>query len=57
MDLMSTIRKPIEQEIADFNEYFNSLLKSDVMLMNDALSFVGEYTAQAAQHTKSEAVL
>ena len=40
MDLLSTIKKPIEQEIADFNDYFKSLLKSDVVLMNDALSFL-----------------
>ena len=40
MDLLSAIKKPLEQEIADFNDYFNSLLKSDVMLMNDALSFL-----------------
>lgn len=40
MDLLSTIKKPLEQEIADFNDYFTSLLKSDVMLMNDALSFL-----------------
>ena len=42
MDLLSTIKKPIEQEIADFNDYFKSLLKSDVMLMNDVLSFLSE---------------
>ena len=42
MDLLSTIKKPLEQEIIDFNEYFRSLLKSDVMLMNDALSFLSE---------------
>ena len=42
MDLLSTIKKTIEQEIADFNDYFKSLLKSDVMLMNDALSFLSE---------------
>ena len=40
MDLLSTIKKPLEQEIADFNDYFKSLLKSDVVLMNDALSFL-----------------
>ena len=40
MDLLSTIKKPLEQEIADFNDYFTSLLKSDVMLMNNALSFL-----------------
>ena len=42
MDLLSTIKKPLEQEIADFNDFFKSLLKSDVMLMNDALSFLSE---------------
>lgn len=42
MDLLSTIKKPLEQEIIDFNEYFRSLLKSDVVLMNDALSFLSE---------------
>ena len=40
MDLLSTIKKPLEQEFADFNDYFRSLLKSDVVLMNDALSFL-----------------
>ena len=40
MDFLSKIKKPLEQEITDFNEYFNSMLKSDVMLMNDALSFL-----------------
>ena len=42
MDLLSTIQKPLEQEIADFNDFFKSLLKSDVVLMNDALSFLSE---------------
>ena len=42
MDLLSTIKKPLEQEIADFNDYFNSLLKSDVVLMNNALSYLGD---------------
>lgn len=46
MDLLSTIKKPLEQEIADFNDYFKSLLKSDVALMNDALSFLGESTGK-----------
>ena len=46
MDLLSTIKKPIEQEIIDFNGYFKSLLKSDVILMNDALSFLGESTGK-----------
>lgn len=46
MDLLSTIKKPIEKEIIDFNGYFKSLLKSDVMLMNDALSFLGESTGK-----------
>ena len=42
MDLLSTIKEPVKQEIIDFNEYFNSLLKSDVVLMNDALSFLSK---------------
>ena len=42
MDFLSLINKPIEQEIADFNAFFKSQLKSDVMLMNDALSFLSE---------------
>ena len=42
MDLLSTIKKPLEQEISDFNDYFRLLLKSDVVLMNDALSFLSE---------------
>ena len=46
MDLLSTIKKPLEHEIADFNDYFKSLLKSDVALMNDALYFLGESTGK-----------
>ncbi|MBO5864845.1 MAG: polyprenyl synthetase family protein [Bacteroidaceae bacterium] len=42
MDLLSTIKRPLEQEINDFNDYFRSLLKSDVVLMNDALSFLSD---------------
>ncbi len=42
MDLLSTIKKPLEQEITDFNEYFKSMLKSDVVLMDDALSFLSD---------------
>lgn len=42
MSLLSTIKTPIEQEIADFNGYFKSLLKSDVVLMDNALSFLSE---------------
>lgn len=42
MDFLSTIKKPIEQEFADFNDYFKSLLNSDVVLMNDALAFLGQ---------------
>lgn len=42
MDFLSLINKPIEHEIADFNAFFKSQLKSDVMLMNDALSFLSE---------------
>lgn len=46
MNLLSTIKKHLEQEITDFNGYFKSLLKSDVALMNDALSFLGESTGK-----------
>ena len=42
MDFLQTINKPIEKEIADFNDFFKSMLKSDVVLMNDALSFLSE---------------
>ena len=42
MDYLSVINRPIEKEIADFNGFFKSQLKSDVMLMNDALSFLSE---------------
>ena len=42
MDYLSIINRPIEQEINDFNGFFKSQLKSDVMLMNDTLSFVSE---------------
>lgn len=42
MDKLSIIKSPIEHEIADFNGYFRSLLKSDVALMDNALSFLGE---------------
>lgn len=42
MDKLSIIKSPIEREIADFNGYFRSLLKSDVALMDNALSFLSE---------------
>ena len=42
MDYLSIINIPIEQEINDFNGFFKSQLKSDVVLMNDTLSFVSE---------------
>ncbi len=42
MSLLSTIKTPIELEIADFDDYFRSLLKSDVVLMDNALSFLSE---------------
>ena len=42
MDHLSIINRPIEQEITDFNGFFKSQLKSDVMLMNDTLSFVSK---------------
>ena len=42
MDFLQTINKPIEKEITDLNDFFKSMLKSDVVLMNDALSFLSE---------------
>ena len=42
MDFLQAINKPIEKEIADFNDFFKSQLNSDVVLMNDALSFLRE---------------
>ena len=42
MDYLSIINRPIEQQINDFNGFFKSQLKSDVVLMNDTLSFVSE---------------
>ena len=42
MDFLQAINKPIEKEIADFNDFFKSQLNSDVVLMNDALSFLSE---------------
>lgn len=42
MDKLSIIKSPIEREMADFNGYFRSLLKSDVALMDNALSFLSE---------------
>ena len=42
MSLLLTIKTPIEQDIADFDGYFKSLLKSDVVLMDNALSFLAE---------------
>ena len=42
MDMLSTIKTPIEQELAEFKSFFTSLLKSDVELLDSALSSVGE---------------
>ena len=42
MDMLSTIKTPIEQELAEFKSFFTSLLKSDVELLDSALSYVAE---------------
>jgi octaprenyl-diphosphate synthase len=42
MDLLSTIKTPIEQEIVAFNDYFKSQFKSDVPLLDSALHYVSE---------------
>lgn len=42
MDKLSVIKKPIENEMVDFNGYFKEQFKSDVKLLNDALYHVGE---------------
>ena len=41
MDKLSVIKKPIENEMVDFNGYFKEQFKSDVKLLNDALYHVG----------------
>ena len=41
MDILSIIKAPIKHELVEFKVYFDSLLKSDVELMGEALSFVG----------------
>ena len=46
MDILSIIKAPIKQELAEFKVYFDSLLKSDVELMGEALSFVGASTGK-----------
>ena len=51
MDFLSIINKPIEKEIADFNDFFKSQLKSDVVLMNDALSFLSESVGKMMRPT------
>ena len=37
MDILSIIKAPIKHELAEFKVYFDSLLKSDVELMGEAL--------------------
>jgi octaprenyl-diphosphate synthase len=46
MDMLSTIKKPIEQELLAFNEYFKSQFKSEVPLLNSALCYIGEATGK-----------
>lgn len=40
MDLLSTIQKPIEQDIIKFNDYYRAQFKSDVKLLNETLSYM-----------------
>ncbi len=40
--MLSTIKKPIEQELVAFKEYFKSQFKSEVPLLNSALCYIGE---------------
>ena len=42
MDLLSTIQKPIEQEIIRFNDYYKAQFKSDVKLLNETLAYMGQ---------------
>lgn len=46
MNLLSTIKAPIEQEIVAFSSYFKSQFRSDVPLLNSALCYVGESTGK-----------
>ena len=42
MDLLSTIQKPIEQDIIRFNDYYRAQFKSDVKLLNETLAYMGQ---------------
>ena len=42
MDLLSTIQKPIEQDIIKFNDYYRAQFKSDVKLLNETLAYMGQ---------------
>ena len=42
MSLLSIIKTPIEREMVAFDNYFKSQFKSDVPLLNCALSFISE---------------
>lgn len=42
MDTLSRIKAPVKKELSLFNDYFKSLLKSDVQLMDSALNFLSE---------------
>ena len=46
MDKLAIIRKPIEQEVVEFNAYFKSQFESDVALLNSALQYVCESTGK-----------
>ena len=42
MDLLSTIQKPIEQDIIRFNDYYRVQFKSDVKLLNETLAYMSQ---------------
>ena len=42
MDLLSTIQRPIEQDIIKFNDYYRAQFKSDVKLLNETLAYMGQ---------------
>ena len=42
MDLLSTIQKPIEQDIIRFNDYYRTQFKSDVKLLNETLAYMSQ---------------
>lgn len=46
MDMLAVIKKPIEQEVVAFGNYFKSQFTSDVKLLDSALRYVGESTGK-----------